>query len=66
MIYVLLVFLLSKRKPSFRKGGIIMELREAVDLRKDQLLTSLQESIRIRSVEDTPTSEAPYGTGIRR
>ncbi len=43
-----------------------MELREAVDLRKDQLLTSLQESIRIRSVEDTPTSEAPYGTGIRR
>lgn len=43
-----------------------MELREAVDLRKDQLLQSLQESIRIRSVEDTPADDAPYGAGIRR
>ena len=43
-----------------------MELKEAVELRKDQLLTSLQESIRIRSVEDIPTEDAPYGTGIRR
>lgn len=37
-----------------QKGGINMTLQEAVDLQKEPLLKSLQESIRIRSVEDTP------------
>lgn len=43
-----------------------MDLKEAVELQKEALLTSLQESIRIRSVEEAPTEEAPYGPGVRR
>lgn len=42
-----------------------MRLHDAVDLQKEPLLKTLQESIRIRSVEDTPTPEAPYGIGVR-
>ena len=42
-----------------------MTLQEAVDLQKEPLLKSLQESIRIRSVEDTPAEGAPYGKGVR-
>ena len=42
-----------------------MKLQEAVELQKEALLKTLQESIRIRSVEDTPAEDAPYGMGIR-
>lgn len=42
-----------------------MKLQDAVNLQKEALLKSLQESIRIRSVEDTPSEDAPYGQGIR-
>ena len=42
-----------------------MTLQEAVELQKEPLLKSLQESIRIRSVEDTPAEDAPYGKGVR-
>lgn len=43
----------------------MMRLHDAVELQKDALLTTLQESIRIRSVEDTPEAGAPYGQGVR-
>ena len=42
-----------------------MKLKEAVELQKEALLKTLQESIRRRSVEDTPAEDAPYGMGIR-
>ena len=42
-----------------------MKLHDAVELQKEALLKTLQESIRIRSVEDTPSAEAPYGQGVR-
>lgn len=42
-----------------------MNLKEAVELQKEPLLKTLTESIRIRSVEDTPVDDAPYGKGVR-
>ena len=42
-----------------------MNLRDAVELQKEPLLKTLTESIRIRSVEDTPADGAPYGKGVR-
>lgn len=42
-----------------------MNLKEAVELQKEPLLKTLAESIRIRSVEDTPAEGAPYGKGVR-
>ncbi len=42
-----------------------LKLYDAVELQKEALLKSLQESIRIRSVEDTPADGAPYGQGVR-
>ena len=43
-----------------------MELKEAVALQEKALLQSLQESIRIRSVEEPPEENAPYGPGVAR
>lgn len=42
-----------------------MRLHDAVELQKEALLQTLQESIRIRSVEGTPEEGAPYGQGVR-
>ena len=43
-----------------------MNLNEAVLLKKDDMIRSLQESIRIPSVEGVPAPGAPYGAEVRR
>lgn len=43
-----------------------MELREAAAAQEKALLKSLQESIRIRSVQEAHKENAPYGPGVAR
>ena len=43
-----------------------MELKEAVERYQEQLLKSLQESIRIPSVEGEHTAEFPYGEAVQK
>lgn len=43
-----------------------MTLNERVAAMQDQLLTCLQENLRIHSVEDTPAEGAPYGIACRK
>ena len=43
-----------------------MNLNEAVALKKDQMIRSLQENIRIPSVEAEAAPGAPYGVEVRR
>ncbi|QNL43598.1 dipeptidase PepV [Oscillibacter hominis] len=43
-----------------------MELRDAVTQQQEELLKSLQESVRIRSVEEHDDSGFPYGEGVQR
>ena len=42
-----------------------MELQEAVKGYEEQLLKSLQESIRIRSVQGEASEQYPYGKGVQ-
>ena len=46
-------------------GGQHMELQEAVRGYQEQLLKSLQESIRIRSVQGEASETYPYGKGVQ-
>ena len=43
-----------------------MTLQEAVSARQEELLRTLQESIRIRSVQAPAEEGCPYGPGVRR
>ena len=42
-----------------------MKLQEAVKGYEEQLLKSLQESIRIRSVQGEASEQYPYGKGVQ-
>lgn len=43
-----------------------MNLNEAIELKKDQMIRSLQENIQIPSVEGEPAPGAPYGKEVRK
>ncbi len=43
-----------------------MTLKEAVAAKQEAMLCALQESIRIKSVEEAPKEGAPYGEGVKK
>lgn len=43
-----------------------MDLNEAVFLKKDEIVRSLQENLRIPSIQGKPAPGAPYGTEVCR